>query len=264
MSQDKVFSVLLLTEDGSAHAIPVLELVTRRLFCGLDGRCQTQRINFEPPDPEARSIFIANAWMEHRRDRVRVHNYVAQKLHNERGFVVHHVDADQTWTQYTSQTPKPQVTKLDSLLLTPVRKILHADYKKRSPDNSEAALAAEVEARMARFFRLIPCWEMEAWLYQNTERALGLCKRRPGCHCEALLAGWRVDREALDEQENPSDQLCLGKDHNEELARGLPVKAIYDAGKSLAASLETMLGCDALMHAIQRTYASALVSDAAT
>jgi len=226
-----VFSVLLLTEDGSKHAPTVLELLTRRLFRHLDDRCDTSRINFEPPDPEARSMFTGNAWMEHRRDRVRVHNYVAQKLHNDRGFVVHHVDADQTWQQYTTQTPKPQVTKLDSLLLTPVRKILHADYKKRAPDNSDAARTAEVEARMVRFFRLVPCWEIEAWLYQNTERALRLCKQRSTCRCEELLAQWRADRRLLDEQDNPSDQLCLGKDHNKELAQGLPVAEVYAASK---------------------------------
>lgn len=251
---DKAFSVLLLTEDGSRHAPEVLELLTRRLFCHLDDRCQTQRINFEPPDSEARSMFTGNAWMEHRRDRVRVHNYVAQKLHNERGFVVHHVDADQTWTQFTTQIPKPQVTRLDDLLLTPVRKILHAEYRKRTPDGSEAALRAEVDARMTRFFRLIPCWEIEAWLYQNTERALGLCKHRPECRCTALLAGWRADRTRLDEQADPSDQLCLGKDYNRELAQGLPVQDIYAAGKSLAHALDAMLRCDALLDAIQRTY----------
>ncbi|MBA3550124.1 MAG: hypothetical protein H0T76_26905 [Nannocystis sp.] len=232
----------------------MLELLTRRLFRHLDEHCNTKRINFEPGDGEARRIFTANAWMEHRRDRVRMHNYVAQKLHNERGFVVHHVDADQTWEQYTTQTQRPQVTKLDPLLLIPVRKILHEQYRRRSPESSEPVLRAEVDGRIARFFRLIPCWEIEAWLYQNTEPARRLCKHRPTCQCEALLTQWRADRSLLDEVENPSDRLCLGKDHNQALAQGFPTAEVYRASKSLAAALDAMRGCDALLHAIQRTY----------
>jgi len=259
-AEDKVFSVLLLTEDGSVHAPGVLELLIRRMFRRLDDRCNTQRINFEPGDGEARRIFTENAWMEHRRDRVRVHNYVAQKLHNERGFVVHHVDADQTWQQYTTQTQAPQVTKLDRLLLTPVRKILHEQYRRRSPKNSESMLKAEVDGRMARFFRLIPCWEIESWLYQNTEPARLLCKHRPACRCETLLAQWRADRGLLDEVEHPSDLLCLGKDHNRALAQGFPTTEVYRAGKSLTAALDAMRGCSALLLAVQRTYQPPRVS----
>lgn len=252
-AEDTELSVLLLTEDGSEHAPAVLELVTKRLFCYLDAGCKTQWINFEPGDDEARRLLTGNAWMEHRRDRVSIHKYVAQKLHNERGFVVHHVDADQTWRQYTTQTQKPQVTKLDRMLLTPVRKILHATYKAHDPESSDATLAAKVEARMTRFFRLIPCWEMEAWLYQNTEPARRLCKQRPTCQCDSLLSKWHADRSLLDEVENTPDQLCLGKAHNKELAQGLPVDKIYAANKSLAAALDAMLRCNALLDAIQRT-----------
>lgn len=254
---DKVFSVLVLTEDSSRHAPATVEHITRRLFRHLDERCETHRINFEPPDNEAREMFTANAWVEHRRDRVRVHNYIAQKLHNDRGFVVHHVDADQTWTQYTKHGPRPQVTRLERLLLDPVRKILLATYRDHDSAASDAERSARVEARITRFFRLIPCWEIEAWLYQNTERAKTFCKRRPGCRCDALLADWGADRTAPDEVEHVSDQLCFGKEHNAELAHGLPVAEVHAAGKSLAAALDAMLGCDALLDAIQRTYVSA-------
>lgn len=52
----------------------------------------------------------------------------------------------------------------------------------------------------------------------------------------------------------PAALPCVGKRHNLELVQGLPVAEVYEAGKSLAAVLDALFGCEALLHAIERTY----------
>ena len=115
--------------------------------------------------------------------------------------------------------------------------------------------AEAVEAMLKRYLRLVPYREIEAWLYQNTERARALACRRPQCGCLARLDAWRDDRGLLDEVLDPPGALpCVGKRHNNDLAAGVPVAEVYRADKSLAASVDAMLECDALLHALERTY----------
>jgi hypothetical protein len=115
---------------------------------------------------------------------------------------------------------------------------------------------------MTRYLCLLPHWEIESWLYQNTERAAPLCPGPPRCRrepaCRDRLDEWRKNREALDEVAHPSDQLCLGKRHNSELVHAYPTAAVVAAGKSLAAAVDAMLACDDLLHAIQRTHETPL------
>jgi hypothetical protein len=129
-------------------------------------------------------------------------------------------------------------------------------HRKPSAVITEAELNELVRERMTRYIRIVPYWEIEAWLFQNAERAASFC---PGQRCKyegrcrSKLDTWRSDRGALDEVEHPSDELCFGKRHNEDLAQRYPMAEVVAAGKSLAGAVEAMLGCDALRGVLERT-----------
>ena len=240
---DPVCTILIFTEDGSKHALATLEALTKKLLRHLDPRCETHRIRFEPGNDEAREILTANQFKNPRhRRRFQLFRYIATQLTLENRFIVHHVDADRTWGSRHA-TPSENAAAVQRDIVAHVHKVL----RERFSDD-------EIERRLSRFFRLVPYWEIEAWLYQNTERALGFCQRRPDCDCPALLAAWRRDRALLDEQPHPSDLLCFGKRHNHDLLHAFPTADVIAAGKSLAAAIDPMLACDPLLHAIERTY----------
>ena len=241
---DPCLSVLVLTEDNGKDAFATVQGLTKKLLVHLDERCQTQRISFEPANEDMRGLLAANQFTN-RRDsrRRRLYQIIAAQLRLEDGFVVHHVDADRTWKN-RERSPSPNAAAIQTDILDHVRAL----YRLNGLND------AEIDANLSRFFRLVPYWEIEAWLYQNTERALGFCQRRPDCDCPALLAAWRRDRALLDEQPHPSDLLCFGKRHNHDLLHAFPTADVIAAGKSLAAAIDPMLACDPLLHAIERTY----------
>jgi len=238
-----VCTFLVFTEDGSKGALATLEALTKKLLRHIDPRCETHRIRFEPGNDDAREILIANQFKNPRHGRRRqLYRYVATQLTIENRFIVHHVDADRTWgTRDTN--PSENAAAIQRDIIDHVRKVLCERFSDE-----------EIDRRLTRFFRLVPYWEIEAWLYQNTGQALSFCKHRPDCRCAALLAAWKTDRGLLDEQPHPSDLLCFGKHHNKALVQGFPTAEVVAAGKSLAAAVDAMFACDALLDAIERTY----------
>lgn len=240
---DPVCTVLVFTEDSSKTASTTLTALTKKLLRYIDPHCETHRIRFEPANDEAREILIANQFKNpgHGR-RFQLYRYIATQLTIENRFIVHHVDADRVWSARESY-PSDNVAAIQRNILSHVHRVLAERF---SPE--------EIERRLGRFLRLVPYWELESWLYQNIQRANDLGSHRPGCRCAELLAAWRADRALLDEQPHPSDQLCIGKQHNDELVQGFPTAEAYAAGKSLAAAVDAMLECEPLLHAIQRTY----------
>jgi hypothetical protein len=244
---DPIFSVLVLTEDRKPRATAVVRDLTKRLFTCLDERCQTHKIRFDPPEPWTDGLTTANLFQSRRHpDRVRFFQYVAATLRNDNAFVVHHVDADRRWDDRLTN-PSANAAAVETDLVPHVRAILSRFYSE-----------AEIDARLTRYLRLVPHWEIEAWLYQNTERAARLCPGPPRCQRQPSgreqLAGWRADRPALDEVEHPSEALCLGKRHNDDLVVGFPTAAVVAAKQALAAAADAVLACDPLLRAIQRTY----------
>jgi len=254
VAHEVVLSILIMTEDGSRDALAVVSALVKRLLVYLDPACQTQNITLDPAS-DLDDIVRANLWTGRRAERIRLHRRVAQQLRNDHGFVVHHVDADQTWARRDTAV---NVAKVRTDILTPIYRQLFDYYRKENPAMTDEQLNQHVESRNTRYLCLLPHWELEAWLYQHTARATALCPGPPRCQrqpsCRGKLAGWRDDRGALDEVEHPSDELCFGKQHNTELIQGYPTAEVVAAGKSLAAAVDAMLGCDALLHAIQRTY----------
>lgn len=273
MSRSAVASVLVLGEDSSAQAGKVLETLIKHIFRDLDPGCDPERFRFEPANDDARKLLAANQWAGDKLGndryiaRTRLHRLIAATLIRDDGFVLHHVDADRTWGE-RQRRPSVNAAHLEEHIVAHVGRELEVHYRgppvprRRARTTVERLSEAEIEARvgehMSRFIRVIPHWEIEAWLYQHTDRATALCPGEPRCtrspSCHDKLAAWRDDRGALDEVEHPSDQLCLGKRHNEALVRGFPTHEVLGAGKSFAALAHDMLGCTALLHALERTH----------
>jgi hypothetical protein len=129
-------SFLLLTEDSGNDARSVVSTLFKRLLVHLDPGCQTQRIAFEPA-PDLDDIVRANLWKGSRSERVRLHRRVAQKLLADHGFVLHHVDADETWDRRTHSV---NLARLRSDILTHVRRQLFDHHRKHAPDSPTAEL----------------------------------------------------------------------------------------------------------------------------
>lgn len=271
MNHPVVASILVLTEDSAPRAESVVRKLVEKLLRYLESRCDPQRIRFEPIDPETRPLMSANQWAGSDQKRyivrTRLHRIIAAKLVDPTGFVFQHIDADRRWTD-RERDPSTNVAHLGRLL-THVRRELTDRFqpaKTRPPRRARKAIdtmsAAEIDASvqrcLARFIPLVPYWEIEAWLYQNIRRAAELCPGPPRCtrqpSCHSKLAEWQDDRGALDEVEDPSEALCLGKQHNEELVQSLPIKLVVDAGKSLATVVSAIYDCDDLLDAIRRTH----------
>lgn len=245
LSGAPVFVVLVLTEDGSAHASATIEQLVKKLFRYLDPQCQTQKIRFEPGNKGAREILSANQFKSPRhRHRQLLYRYIATQLMLDDRFIVHHVDADRRWSERVTNASE-NVAAVQRDLLTHVCLVL----RQHSAD-------IKLEPLMTRFISLVPYWELEASLYQNTERALHLGRHASGCRCAELLTAWRADRSLLDDVVHPSDQLCLGKRHIDALLTGYPTADVVAASTSLAAAVNNLLECHALLHALERTYQS--------
>ncbi len=251
-------SLLVLTEDGGKEGKPAFETVTaltKRLLAYIDHGCDPERIIFDPATDAAREILVANQFTN-RRDprRRRLYQVIAAQLKLDDGFVVHHFDGDRRWCERDAEAPL-EAKPVQKEILEHVRVLLA----------TRGVSDTEIDAMLRRYLRLVPYREIEAWLYQNTEKARTFACGRPQCGCLAKLDQWRADRGLLDEAlDPPADLPCVGKRHNLELVAGLPIKAVYDAGKSLATALDAMVGCDALLetlqHKAQRTYPSGPVS----
>ena len=242
---DPRFFVLVLTEDNSEHAFATVRALTKKLLVYLEPLCQTQRIGFTPANDDARAVLVST-YLHNRRDprRRRLYEVIAAQLRLGDGFVVHHFDADRTWTERVPDAP------LDA---KPVQRdiIDHVRAVLRHNDVSEA----DIDTMLTRYLRLVPYRELEAWLYQNTEQTLARACRRPQCGCVTRIAQWAADRGLLDELSDPPAALpCIGKRHNLALVQAFPTAEVYAAGKSLAAAVDAMFACDALLHALERTY----------
>lgn len=250
-------SILVLTEDGSRYAFVTLEALIKQFFRFLAPECQPNRFRFEPIHDEARKLLTANQFANRRRhgERVRLIRTIVDQLISEAGFVFQHIDADRVWGE-RRRHPSVNVANLEKHVVEHVKDGLGDQLRGSTPRMTETELTEQVAERMKRFFRLVPYRELEAWLYQNTARAAVICQENPSCRGKHIdkLAEWRRDRGLLDETPNPPDELCFGKHHNADLIQGYPTAEVVAAGKSLAAAVDAMLGCDALLHAIQRTY----------
>lgn len=249
---------LVLSEDDSRHTVAAVEALLRSLLLHVDPRCRPDRLRFEPVNDAARSAVSLHDFTDRRRniDRARLHRNILETLMSD-GFVVLHIDAERRWSDRTAD-PSEKVERLQRHVVAHVRVGLEGVLRRQHPGLDDAELRARIDARMARFFRLVAYWQLESWLYQNSERARALCLANPACrggHVE-LMATWAADRGLLDETPCPAQMVCFGKPQHRGLLDTYPTAAVVAASKSLAQFVETLRASEALQDALRRTHRS--------
>lgn len=247
---------LVLSEDDSRHTVAAVEALLRSLLLFIDPQCRPGQLRFEPVSEEARSAVSLHDFTDRRRniDRARLHRNILETLMND-GFVVLHIDAERRWGDRTAD-PSEKIERLQRYVVAHVRVGLEGVLRRQHPELDAAELRARIDARMARFFRLVAYWQLESWLYQNTERARTLCLANPACrggHVD-LLASWTADRGLLDETQSPAQMVCFGKPQHRSLLDQFPTAAVVAAGKSLSQFVDNLRGCEPLLEALRRTH----------
>jgi hypothetical protein len=227
---------LVLTEDSGKQAHPTVQHLARAaLKLALPG-LDTRLVELSPlPGNEAAiRAMHANRWKEKRPtpERTRLLSLIAGRLREPGGFVIFHVDSDAKWSQRSSSENR-QV--FESIIRAGVKQVLLGLAP--NPIGRHPRPLSEPEAVMAvsRLFVVHPCYSIESWLYQATQRVTALCTAAHQCpgHLEEI-ARWAGDRTVLDEVLRPKDDVlpCVGDQHNEELAGVFPAREVYGAGLS--------------------------------
>lgn len=243
-------SILLLTEDSGKHAHRVLEAVSKKLVRLVDDQCQTHKVDFAPANDQARASMHANAWKSrNRRKLIALARVIAERVAMNRGYVFFHADGDVPWSQRHNSENRQ---KFEREVIAAVRKQLRAGGSRAQPRTE-----AQVDELLKRLILLMPFYSMEAWLYQNIDVALKLCREHHGGQGADRFMHWRDHRHELDEVTKPKECVCLADGHNLELAiRAYPAQAAYAAGASLASVVERMRACTDLAEALAATTAA--------
>lgn len=269
-------SVLVLSEDSGEGAHDTLATLAKKMFLLVDPACQTHHIRFEPPDHEgAKQALRGNLWKSGEpRDQARRRDligYVATKLfEGPASFVLFHVDGDRPWsdargssTDGRSENERKfrRFIEHEVLQFVELRRRRMTETGRRSTGvaSAPAGLSGAHVPDMRQLLLAVPFYSIEAWLLQNTERAKELCRQHPRCggaHV-TILEEWAQSRGALDEVPRPKEQVCFRDAHNRDLAGpGFPAEAVYDAGKSFAATVDRLMECPMLLAALAATRAA--------
>lgn len=233
----------VLTEDSAKDAYAVVSCLTRQILrFVLPGR-DLRAIRFQPLNEERASLAVhGNIWKsrkpQDRQKRIALMEALVSGVLMEGGFVVYHLDADQTWTRRESCLNIEQFRAF-------VEDMIRSYADARSPHKMPERLREAFERRL---ILLVPYYSIESWLYQSTDRAVALCDAHYRGKDRERFAAWGQDRRLLDEEPRPKDRFSLGDRHNRELAEaGLPVQALYGAGKSFASAVARFRSCTELL-----------------
>jgi len=282
-------SVLVLSEDSGRGAHETLASLAKKMFLFIDSSCQTQHIRFEPPEHEgARQALRGNLWKSRElRDQPRRRDligYIATKLcEGSTSFVLFHVDGDRPYSKVASglrgssagvdrdapavpsRAPRVKesenVEKFRQFIEREVIQFIEHRRRRAAEMRSPSARVPldPFVPEMGRLLVAVPYYSIEAWLFQNIDRARDLCLSHPRCRGAhvPLLEAWARDRGLLDEVEQPKEQMCFRDAHNATLAGpGFPTEAVYDAGKSFAETIDRLVECPMLLAALRSTHGS--------
>lgn len=254
-------SILVLSEDSAADAHATLVEVAKRMLRFIDPKCGIHRIRFEPPDNEqARRALRGNLWKStNPREQVfrrALIGYIATKLlEGPASFVMFHVDGDRPWSARDSSENLDKFQRFiarDVIQFVEHRRQSVTDGRKKLPESTSPTELPSMD----QLLRITPFYSIDSWLYQNTQRAVVLCRANAACaggHV-ALLKGWERDRASLDEVLQPKTTVCFGAKHNAELAgSGFPTSAVYDARASFAETVDRMVDCTNLINVLKAT-----------
>lgn len=243
-------TVLVLTEDGGEQAHATWETLLKKTFGVLVTGAQTHRIRFEPQSDREKAATSGNMWKSSNlRDQAKIvdlRRTIATKMleADPPGFVVFHVDGDQPWSQ-RAQAENPR--RFEEVLRAPVEALVR---------DRLAALerSGDIERVSKHLVLLVPCYEIEAWLYQSTDEVRKRCCQKPE-HL-ARIEEWTANRAALDEEIRPKKEAlpCIGDRHNEVLAKGFDADVVLSVGASYHAAVMHILEDAAdLVGALERT-----------
>lgn len=248
--------VLLLTEDTARDAHARFRALAGNILGFLDGHARLDHIAWEPPaEALAQGVLRANRWKSTKGedqskivDLVRtIANYILDPMN---GFVFFHYDGDCTWKR---QHESDNAAKFQKVIVARVQNLVWSQLSQEGLTGQ--TLEAEVSARMSRLRAMVPFYSIEAWLYQNTDEAKRICLETYRGRDIDQLDEWAADRGLLDEVNRPKEKICLGDQHNLELARnGFPTGLVYEVGKSFTATMDALRSCSALAEALAGTY----------
>lgn len=252
-------SIVILTEDSGKEGRPAVEALIRCMLHLVVPGFGSRRVQFVPRDPREEEAMRGNVWktdgknpQEYER-RVRLRRYIARNLSLPDRFVLFHIDGDRTWGErHTGEN----VEKFERLIRRTLPQVV--DRGRANITASKARSAASMEAlpqlHLENLILICPFRSIEAWLYQNVRASVDICHREHrGAHVTELQR-WEKHRDELDELPFPERVVCLGKAFHLELAtRGFPAREAYDVKKSFAESVDRLLGCNALVRALELT-----------
>jgi len=170
----------------------------------------------------------------------------------EEGWVLFHFDGDRTWAARESSENQE---KFQEHVWERVRELVGSTLARSQNGSTPQESEAQAGARMTRLKTVVPFYSMEAWLFQNTREAVRLCQEHYQGRDISKFQEWAQDRTALDEVDQPKKKTCLKAAHNHDLAStGFPAREVRAAGKSFAATVESLRQDTELREALARTY----------
>lgn len=235
------FSIALLSEDRSETTWRGLKVILEKLLRRFEDDGFTPRVHVLPSDPSVRPVLIANRWRnttgQYESEKRELARYIARKISEPGGFIVFHYDGDTTWSGRARSLGRSQ---FERELRTRVEQWLTSFKVPRD----------EIVRRMRRLVECVPFYCIEAWTYQATARAIAICRERHRGADVEKFEEWEADRGRLDEILKPKTASCLRDEHNEDLARHIPLGDVAQAGKSLTWFLWCLHACPDLDDAL--------------
>lgn len=238
-------TVLAISEDSSRDAFFVVQALTKQILRYASEGRPIHHVDYLPlREPDAEQAVRGNLFKSReprdRQKRIALMRELLRQVLMEGGFVVYHIDGDRVWAQREQSENR---SKFSAFIEELIRN--HSD--ERDPRRQYATLR---DAFARRLILMMPFYSIEAWLYQNTERALALCDEHYRGRDRERFEAWSAQRNQLDEVLKPKAQVAFGGQHNRELAEArLPMQAMYNVGKSFSETVDRFLACGALLAA---------------
>jgi len=262
-----VASVLLLTEDTGRQSFPVLKVLVRKVLWLLDASINVERIELEPLRGEEELLAMgANRWKAHdkfQREQALLRTRIASELRSGH-FIVFHVDGDCLWSEYLAAKDKGDFSAIqgksafEERIRFATRRLLSGEggneqrARARKGPQAQPPQSIDVEECLSRLFLWMPCYSIEAWLYQSIDLALKLCKERYKGRDIPLFTDWSNRRSLLEEVRKPKDTICLGDNHNSELAEAFPAEIVEALRCSFHEAMEPMRNHKGLTERLQQ------------
>jgi hypothetical protein len=227
--------IRILSEDGSAYAVPALQHLIKRMLAFAFPSLDTSKVVWLPRDVAHSAVMSGNKWRStkaaDRRAITELLKFMATEIRIENQFVFFHFDGDQPWsTRSDAGTPRQFGDRI-------VEKIgmINPGFDRN------------------KLIEVTPFYAIEAWLYQNTEH----CRvHAPLAMHQSLLAEWERTPGSLDELVKPHESLPFGRKQNADLSEKFTkaqVKKTFEAQKSMHAFLGSLRANKTLLKAVQQT-----------